>query len=113
VVGAGTLLLDARPVVRAAADDVAGGATAGQVAARLHAAVARATATACERLARRHGLDTVALAGGVFQNRLLLDDTEHRLSDAGLRVLVPRRLPPNDGAISYGQAAVAAARVGG
>jgi len=113
VVGAGTLLLDARPAVRAAADDVAGGATAGQVAARLHAAVARATATACERLARRHGLDTVALAGGVFQNRLLLDDTERRLSDAGLRVLVPRRLPPNDGAISYGQAAVAAARAGG
>jgi hydrogenase maturation protein HypF len=113
VLGGETLRLDARPAVRAAAADVAGGAAPEEVAARLHAAVARATASACERLARRHGLDTVALAGGVFQNRLLLDDTEHRLAAAGLRVLVPRRLPPNDGAISYGQAAVAAASMAG
>jgi hydrogenase maturation protein HypF len=50
------------------------------------------------------------LSGGVFQNRLLLELTVAALEDAGLRVLLPQRLPPNDGAISYGQAAVAAAR---
>ena len=55
-------------------------------------------------------LDTVVLSGGVFQNRLLLEGTTERLAGAGLRVLVPERLPPNDGGISYGQAAVAAAR---
>ena len=53
------------------------------------------------------------LSGGVFQNRLLLERTLERLKPAGLRVLVPRALPPNDGGISYGQAAVAAARPAG
>ena len=51
----------------------------------------------------------VVLSGGVFQNRRLLSGTAARLERAGLRVLIPERLPPNDGGISYGQAAVAAA----
>ena len=45
----------------------------------------------------------------MFQNRVLLERTTARLEDAGLRVLAPWPLPPNDGGISYGQAAVAAA----
>ena len=49
------------------------------------------------------------LSGGVFQNRLLLETVAAGLERAGLRVLVPERLPPNDGGISFGQAAVAAA----
>ena len=53
----------------------------------------------------------MVLSGGVFQNGLLLERTSAALSDRGLRVLVPERLPPNDGGISYGQAAVAAARI--
>jgi hydrogenase maturation protein HypF len=48
----------------------------------------------------------------VFQNRRLLESTAELLSDAGVRVLTPERLPPNDGGISYGQAAIAAARSG-
>ena len=50
------------------------------------------------------------LSGGVFQNRTLLAATAAALEARGLRVLVPERLPPNDGGVSYGQAAVAAAR---
>ena len=50
------------------------------------------------------------LSGGVFQNRLLLERTAGLLEGEGLRVLFPRLLPPNDGGISYGQAAVAASR---
>ena len=60
-------------------------------------------------VADRHGLGTVVLSGGVFQNRLLLERTADRVERAGLRVLTPRLLPPNDGGIAYGQAAVAAA----
>jgi hydrogenase maturation protein HypF len=103
-------VLDARPAVLAAARDVAAGAGPGAVSARFHAAVAGATAAAAAAAASRAGVDTVVLSGGVFQNRTLLSATASRLEASGLRVLVPERLPPNDGGVSYGQAAVAAAR---
>jgi hydrogenase maturation protein HypF len=51
------------------------------------------------------------LSGGVFQNRLLLELTAAGLEQAGLRVLVPEKLAPNDGQIAFGQVAVAAARL--
>ena len=62
-------------------------------------------------VAGRRELDTAVLSGGVFQNRLLLELTAARLEEAGLRVLVPEKLPPNDGQIAFGQVAVAAARL--
>jgi hydrogenase maturation protein HypF len=80
------------------------------VSARFHSALAGAAAAACVRVAGGRALDTAVLSGGVFQNRLLLERTGKLLSAAGLRVLTPVRLSPNDGGISYGQAAVAAAR---
>jgi hydrogenase maturation protein HypF len=82
----------------------------GVIATRFHRAVAGATAQACAAAAAAGGTELVVLSGGVFQNRLLLDDAARRLEQLGLRVLVPERVPPNDGGISYGQAAVAAAR---
>ncbi len=80
------------------------------IAARFHNAISSATACACISLAGQRNLDTVVLAGGSFQNRLLLESVAGSVARAGLRVLVPERLPPNDGGISYGQAALAAAR---
>lgn len=56
---------------------------------------------------------TAVVSGGVFQNRILLERTVDLLERAGLRVLRPERLPPNDGGISYGQAAVAASLTAG
>jgi hydrogenase maturation protein HypF len=104
-------VLDARPAIKALTEELAAGTTPAVAAARFHNSVAAATAQACERLAERHGIGTVVLSGGVFQNRRLVESTGRLLADAGLRVLVPERLPPNDGGISYGQAAVAAARL--
>jgi hydrogenase maturation protein HypF len=108
---AGRQVLDARPTVLALADEVAGGVRAPVAAARFHNTLAIATATACEAAADRLGTRTVVLSGGVFQNRRLLEGTAERLAAAGLRVLTPRLVPPNDGGIAYGQAAVAAARL--
>jgi hydrogenase maturation protein HypF len=103
--------LDARPTVLAVLADVTAGVAPGLVSARFHNAIASTTAEACIALARRRALDTAVLSGGVFQNRLLLERTVERLGNTGLRVLVPERLPPNDGGISFGQVAVAAARL--
>jgi hydrogenase maturation protein HypF len=104
-------LLDPRETVLAVMRDLAAGAPLAAVSARFHNTVARATATACAAAAEARDVDTVVLSGGVFQNALLLERTSSALAAGGLRVLVPERLPPNDGGISYGQAVVAAARL--
>ena len=106
----GGRVIDPRAAISAIAGDIAAGAEVSAVARRFHEGVAVATAAACAEAAERSGLDLVVLSGGVFQNRLLLERTAALLEAARLRVLVPERLPPNDGGISFGQAAVAAAR---
>jgi hydrogenase maturation protein HypF len=103
------VVLDPRAAIAAALADVRRGVAAGVIASRFHTGIARATVRACVCLAAAHGLHHVVLSGGVFQNRRLLGAAAAGLSRAGLRVLVPQRLPVGDGAISFGQAAVAAA----
>jgi hydrogenase maturation protein HypF len=97
-------------LIRAVAEDVRCGVASPIVAARFHHGVADAIARTCAILRSRTGLGLVALSGGVFQNLLLLEQTVGRLEADGFRVLVHGRVPPNDGGISLGQAAVAAAR---
>jgi hydrogenase maturation protein HypF len=109
----GVLGLDPRAAVSAIVRELMAGVPVGAVAARFHAGLARATARACEQLAGERGVDVAVLAGGVFQNRVLLELTVAELKRAGLRTLVPARLPAGDGGISYGQAAVTAARLSG
>jgi hydrogenase maturation protein HypF len=100
-------VLDARETVLAVARDAAAGVPAGVVSARFHRGLADATARACAAVAARHGIDLAVLSGGVFQNRALLESTAGALEARGLRVLVPERVPPNDGGIALGQAAIA------
>jgi hydrogenase maturation protein HypF len=78
-----------------------------EVAARFHETVAAAAAEACAEIEEPR---TVVLSGGSFQNLRLLASTRQRLERHGFRVLSHRLVPPNDGGISYGQAAVAARR---
>jgi hydrogenase maturation protein HypF len=101
--------LDPRQAILDVAADVAAGVPAAVVSARFHAGLARAAADAVAAAAQR--LELAVLSGGAFQNRVLLTATAAHLSAAGLRVLIPRALPPNDGGIAFGQAAVAAARM--
>ena len=79
------------------------------VARGFHETVARAAADACAEEAAAE--DAVVLSGGTFQNRLRSAATRRRLEAHGFRVLEHERVPPNDGGISYGQAAVAARRL--
>jgi hydrogenase maturation protein HypF len=103
------LVVDPGPAIHEAAADLAAGRPPGVVAARFHHGVAAATTAACVRLAGAAGTEVVVLSGGVFQNRRLLGEVAGALTARGLRVLVPERLPANDGGIAFGQAAVAAA----
>jgi hydrogenase maturation protein HypF len=79
------------------------------LAARFHESVAAGTAAVVDRIAASSGVRTVALGGGVFQNARLLASLAARIERLGLEVLLPGALSPNDGAISFGQAALAAA----
>lgn len=91
--------------------DVRRGTDRAAIAARFHRTVIDAVAGAALALCRQRKLDTVVLGGGAFQNRLLLSGVVDALPRAGLTVLAPERIPPNDGGLSLGQATVAAARL--
>ena len=104
-------VLNSRPLFEALLEGIRTGVPAGKLALGFHIAITHATThVACE-ICEREGLDTVALSGGVFMNRLLLQLLTRELKSAGLTVLVPHTVPVNDGCIAYGQAAVASARL--
>lgn len=101
----------AAPVIRGVAEDVRKGLAAPRIAARFHNGVADMVAEVCGCVREASGLQTVALSGGVFQNVTLLESAMSRLEAAGFRVLTHRLVPPNDGGLALGQAAVAAQRI--
>ncbi len=104
-------ILDPQPLIEALLNGIEAGAPADRLALDFHIAIVRSSARIAREICAREGLDTVALSGGVFMNRLLLQLLTHELKDAGLAVLVPHAVPANDGCIAYGQAAIARARL--
>ena len=107
----GSPVLDSQPLIEALLDGIEVGAPTDKLALDFHIAIARASARVADEICTREGLDTVALSGGVFMNRLLLQLLTRELQNAGLAVLVPHTVPVNDGCIAYGQAAIARARL--
>ena len=104
---AGPLILDWQPLVEAVLADLRRGVPASIMAARFHNALVEAILAVAQAVASQR----VALTGGCFQNRLLTEQAARRLRSAGFEVLLHRQVPPNDGCISLGQVAVAAARL--
>ena len=107
----GSPILDSQPFFEALLDGIAGGTPADRLALDFHIAIACTSARIASEICAREGIDTVALSGGVFMNRLLLQLLTRQLKDVGLAVLVPHTVPVNDGCIAYGQAAVARAQL--
>lgn len=107
----GLYVLDQKALFEALLEGIETGAPADRLALDFHVAVARSSARIATDICVREGIDTVALSGGVFMNRLLLQLLTRELKYAGLVVLVPHTVPVNDGCIAYGQAAVASARL--
>ena len=107
----GPYVLDQKALFEALLEGIEAGAPTDKLALDFHVAVARSSAHIASGICAREGIDTVALSGGVFMNRLLLQLLTRELKSAGLTVLVPHTVPVNDGCIAYGQAAVASARL--
>ena len=104
-------VLDQKALFEALLEGIEAGAPADRLALDFHVAVARSSARIATEICAHEGIGTVALSGGVFMNRLLLQLLTRELKYAGLAVLVPHTVPVNDGCIAYGQAAVASARL--
>jgi hydrogenase maturation protein HypF len=103
-IGTPPLVLDWQPAVESLLDDARRGVPVGRIALKFH----NALVAAIVEVAHRMGLQRVVLTGGCFQNRFLLEHTVRRLDEEGFRAYWPQRVPPNDGGIALGQAAVAA-----
>ncbi|MBA2457932.1 MAG: carbamoyltransferase HypF, partial [Gemmatimonadales bacterium] len=103
----GRLVVDPGPLIRGLVADIAANRSVAEIAGAFHNTVGDLIVQVVERVRERTGLRTVALTGGVFQNRLLTERAQRELSRRGFAVLIHRRVPCNDGGISLGQAAVA------
>lgn len=105
------LVLDQKPLFKALLGGIEAGISVNRLALDFHIAIARSSARIAREICAREGIDTVALSGGVFMNRLLLQLLTRKLKEAGLTVLIPQTVPVNDGCIAYGQAAIARVRL--
>lgn len=98
------ILLDAAPVFRAMLDDMQAGVAVGYIAQCFHDAFVKAIVDVAELIRAVYDISTVALGGGVFMNRYLIERTLAQLQEYGFTVALNKDLPPNDASVSYGQA---------
>jgi hydrogenase maturation protein HypF len=103
--------IDLSPLVRRVVYGVANNWPVTDIAMFFHVNLASAWAAVVERAIHASGLKAVELSGGVFCNELFSDLLTQRLEKIGATVLRRRVIPPNDGGIAFGQAAVATARL--
>lgn len=94
-------------LVKEVAERKLAGENSNQLALHFHRRLAGMIVSACEKAREEIGINTVALSGGVYQNKLLLDYSVTMLEERGFHVLRHHLLPPNDGGISLGQAVAA------
>ncbi|MFI5888019.1 carbamoyltransferase HypF [Streptomyces sp. NPDC051554] len=101
------------PLIRDLVNGLVDGRPEEEVAFRFHLSVAELIVAACEAARRQSGIQQVALSGGVFQNTLLLDMVANGLQSRSFSVFTNEQVPPNDGGLSLGQAAIASSRLRG
>ncbi len=99
--------LDFRPLLKSVVRDRARGRGPHEIARAFQAGLAAGVAAAARALAGRERIDTIVLSGGVFQNEMLLEDLKARMENSGIQIWTNCAVPPNDGGISLGQAALA------
>ena len=103
----GVNIIKIADLLAAVIEDIRGSTPKSVIAARFHNTVAGIIVELCQAISTRTGLKEVALSGGVFQNRLLLEQAITRLESTGLKVYTHHQVPFNDGGVSLGQAVIA------
>lgn len=105
------MVIDTRPLICQVAADTNRGVTPAIIARRFHNTMAMLIGEVCNQIRTQTGINTVVLSGGVFTNALLTTQAESLLDESGFVVYRHQRVPPNDGGLSLGQLAVAAAQL--
>jgi hydrogenase maturation protein HypF len=100
--------LDFRPLLERVIHDRTRGRSTHEIARAFQRGIAHGVYNSIRTVCEEHGICTVVLSGGVFQNELLLEDLKPLLEQEHLQVWTNHAVPPNDGGISLGQAALAA-----
>ncbi|MBN1626674.1 MAG: carbamoyltransferase HypF, partial [Deltaproteobacteria bacterium] len=98
-------------MIRAIINDIRNGAGISFISAKFHATIADVILNVCRQLVKENNINKVALSGGVFQNRLLLELAVRRLEENGMIVLMHKDVPANDGGIALGQAVIAQSKM--
>lgn len=101
--------VDTRPMIREIVRDLRSGETRELIARKFHTTLIEVIARVCVSIRQRTSLAKVVLSGGVFMNAILLAESVERLEAEGFEVFFHRQVPPNDGGLSLGQLAIAAA----
>jgi len=97
------LRIGVAPIIHGVMRDLLKGVRPSTISAKFHATIVHFSLAVVDKMSTIHGIRNVCLSGGVFQNRLLLSKMVAVLEKAGYKVFVHKRLPTNDGCISYGQ----------
>ncbi len=100
--------LDFRPLLQSVIRDRLLGRDSGKIARAFQFGLAQALRDAVVGICQTENLDIVVLSGGVFQNEMLLQDLKSLLQPEAIEIWTNHAVPPNDGGISLGQAALAA-----
>ncbi len=105
------LYIEPQPMWQALLNDLKQNSSKPVIAARFHKGLSNAIVEMVNQLCHQQKINQVVLTGGVFQNRILLEQVSQRCQAAGMTVLTHSLVPPNDGGLSLGQAVIAAAQL--
>jgi hydrogenase maturation protein HypF len=105
------IIMNVVPTIAALVRDIEQGIAVAHIAKRFHLTIAEMLAQACLEVRKQTGLETVALSGGVFQNQILLEQLAILLKSMAFRVYINHKVPPHDGGLCLGQAAIGVARL--
>jgi hydrogenase maturation protein HypF len=102
--GNGCKVISIQEMWRQVSEDLERGASQGVCSSKFHNTIVDFTLSMCDNLKLKSDINTVALSGGVFQNRFLFNQLRRSLEKSGYNVLIHRQVPSNDGGLALGQA---------